>query len=500
MASLAERGNRIADFFRREIWQPHHLADRSPRGWLYAVLRVGSITWTVFDETKAASRAAALSFSSLLGLGPLIVVAVLVGGSMLGRNSDPRMVAEKLSELIKLAAPQVAQLETINRQQADAAAFAPDTGPQKVAVNPTLVDIINGVIAGANSSSAGVLGALSLILIVLLLFKSIEDAFNDIWGVRIGRSILIRVVFYWTILTLGAVLFFTAVALLGAGAFINVFVERLPGGTELLRMLRWALPAVSFTLLVALLTVFYRLIPNTRVQWRVAFGGALLVVALLLLNNFLAFLYVKRVYLERGLYGKLGVLPVLMIGLYVFWFYVLIGAALTYALQNVHFRNSQVAWHSLTEAMRERLSLVVLLTICRRFHACLPPISASQLSSFVKVPAQVINECLNRLADMQLITALRPAPGAPVTDPLYLPTRPLSRITLREFKRLEDNLGEDPVGPALEHIDPIVQHYNAAVERLGDQEFFQKSLEQLLAEHEFDESRPPFTLGESPRR
>ena len=292
-------------------------------------------------------------------------------------------------------------------------------------------------------------------------------------------------VFYWTILTLGAVLFFAAVTLLGAGTFINVFMGKLPGGTELLRMLRWSLPAFSFPLLVVLLTGFYRVIPNTRVRWRVAFAGALVVASLLVLNS---------------LYGSLGILPVLMFGLYIFWFYVLIGGALTYALQNVHFRNSQAAWKGLTEAMRERLSLVVLLAICRRFQASLPPISASQLGTFVKVPAQVLNECLNRLADMQLVTALRPANGTPGADPVYAPARPLSAITLLEFKRLDDNFGDDPIGQNLEHIDPILAKYNAALDRLGDQEFFQKSLAQLFSEHDFEESRPPFAMGVRQRR
>src|ERR1035437_7154922 len=164
-----------------------------------------------------------------------------------------------------------------------------------------------------------------------------------------------------------------------------------------------------------------------------------------------------------------------MIGLYIFWFYGLIGGAFTYALQNVQFRNSLAAWKGLTEAMRERLSLVVFLTICRRFHACLPPVSASQLSTFVKVPAQLLNECLNRLADMKLITALRPAPGAPVTDPLYLPTRPLSHITLHDFKRLEDHIGDDPIGPALERIDPILQHYNAGLDRVTREGVFSQN-------------------------
>jgi len=501
MASLAERRHKIAHFFRKEIWQTAQLKSRSPRGWLYATLRVVSITWTVFTETKAMSRAAALSFSSLLGLGPLIAIGVLVGGFVLGQNSDPHLVANKLSDLIKVVAPQLNQLETINSQQADAAAhISRGATLQKIPVDPKLVDLINGIIAGAHSSSAGVVGVLSLIVIVLLLFKTIEDAFNDIWGVRLGRSLLMRVVFYWTILTLGAVLFFAAVTLLGAGTFLNVFMGKLPGGVELLRMLRWALPASSFTLVVAVLTVFYRVIPNTRVYWRVAFGGGLLVAGLLLMNNYIALIYVRRVYLEKSLYGSLGILPVLMFGLYVFWFYVLIGGAFTYALQNVQFRNSQAAWKNLTEAMRERLSLVVFLTICRRFHASLPPISASQLSTFVKVPAQLLNECLNRLADMKLVSAVRPAPGAAAPDPVYLPTRSLSQITLHDFKRLEDHVGDDPVGPALERIDPILAHYNAAVDRAGELPFFQKSLEQLFAEHAFDESRPPFAMGESQRR
>ena len=497
MASPAGVRQKIAHFFHKEIWSPARLAHTGPLGWLYATLRVISVTWTVFHESKAASRAAALSFSSLLGIGPLIALGVLVGGFMLGQNNDPNLVANMLSDLIKLAAPQLAQLETINSQQAAAHAAAAAGAPQ-IAVDPKLVDLLNGIISGAHSSSAGVYGALTLILIVLLLFKSIEDAFNDIWGVRLGRSLVMRVVFYWTILSLGAVLFFAAVAMLGAGAFINVFIERLPGGAELLRVLRWSLPAFSFTLLVVVLTMFYRVIPNTRVLWRVAFAGAVLVAALLMLNNFIAFMYVRRVYLEKSLYGSLGILPVLMFGLYIFWFYVLVGGALTYALQNVHLRNSQAAWRNLSDSMRERLSLLVFLTICRRFHAALPPVSVSQLSDFVKVPSQVLNECLNRLADMQLITAVRPADGTPVADPLYQPMRPLSHLNLREFKRREDNLGEDPLGPTWENLDPILQHYNSSLDKLGEQAFFQQSLEQLFAEHALDGSRPPFAMGEKP--
>jgi membrane protein len=479
-------GSKVSHLWKKEIWKPVHLNDRSPQGWLFAALRIISITWTVFFETRVPARAAALSFSSLLGLGPLIAIAVLVGGFVLGNNSDPTLVANQLGWIIEKIAPQLKQLDSLNAAN----------HPPGLAVSPDVVTLINGFIAGARSGSAGVIGAFALILIVLLLFKSVEDAFNDIWGVHLGRSLLMRVVFYWTILSLGAVLFFAAVALLGAGAFVNVFVEKLPGGAGLVAMLRWSLPVFSVTLLVAMPTLVYRVIPNTRVQWRAAFAGALVVTTLIQLNSFVALLYVRRVVLEHSLYGSLGILPVLMIGLYIFWLFVLIGGVISYAVQNVHLRNSQAAWSQLTEAMRERLTLVVLLTIGRRFQACLPPVTASQLGELLKVPTQILNECLNRLVQMDFVTTLRPADDTPATEHRYQPACPLNRINLLEFRTRDANLGDDPVGQTLEHIDPILPNYDAALGRLGEQEFFKKSLEQLFADHPFDESRPPFALGE----
>lgn len=502
---LADVWPKLENIYHKEIWQSAHLKDPTARGRSFAVLRVISITITVFMETRVASRAAALSFSSLLGIGPLIAITVMVAGFALGKN-DPIVIANSINQMVKIVVPQIGQYENLSADKRSAAAPGraeiapadkPATDEPAASANVTkLVDIIDNIITASRSGSAGALGVFSLILIVLLLFKSIEDAFNDIWGVRLGRSILMRIVFYWTILTLGAVLFFTALALLGASAVVNVFMEKLPGGHELLKVLSWSLPAFSFTLLAVMLAIFYRVIPNTRVFWRPAFIGGFVVAALLMLNNFVAILYVKRVYLEKSLYGSLAIGPVLMLGLYIFWLYVLIGGIVSYAIQNVHFRNSQAAWSTLTETMRERLSLVVFLTVCRRFRECMPPASASDLSTMLKVPTQLLNECVNRLVQLNLITTIRPDPGTNSTDYLYQPARPLNRITLFDFKTLDDNFGENPIGTSLERIDPILHEYTAALNRLGEQTFFQKNLDELFADHPFDESRPPFAMGE----
>ena len=110
-AKEATARHRLVEIWRREIWLPANLKDNSPRGWLYAWLRVLSISVTVFLETKAPSRAAALSFSSLLSLGPLVAIGVLVGGFVLGKEADPGVIAAQIGGLLQQAAPQLKSLQ-----------------------------------------------------------------------------------------------------------------------------------------------------------------------------------------------------------------------------------------------------------------------------------------------------------------------------------------------------------------------------------------------------
>src|SRR5690606_4900566 len=119
-----------------------------------------------------------------------------------------------------------------------------------------------------------------------------------------------------------------------------------------------------------------------------------------------AFLYFMGVIRTKSLYGSVGIVPILMAGLYIFWFFVLVGGQITYAVQNVRYRSSQTAWHNLNHATRESMSLVVLLLIARRFKACAPAYSVTELAHLIRVPSQILNESLNRLCDLRLIDEL----------------------------------------------------------------------------------------------
>ncbi len=501
MKPLQQLSARLRHLWQVEIWAATTARDRSPRGRAFAFLRVVSITLSGLSELKVAARAAALSYSSLLGLGPMIALAVLIAGFALG-DRDPAILARSLNHVISFIAPQVAQYEQAGTAGAREVQLAPATGsaapapamaaPAGPPPDPELVKLINQFIASSRSGTAGAIGLLTLLVIAVQLFTTIENTFNDIWGVRRGRSWITRVVYYWTVITLGALLFFTSLTLLSAGAFMNVFFEKVPLGAQLKELFTWMLPSSSAVLLTLILTLFYRAIPNTRVRWSAALIGAIVVTALLLLNNTLAFLYFKRVVLSKSLYGSVGILPILMLGLYIFWFFVLVGGQITYAVQNVHYRSSQTAWHSLNHFARESLSLLVLLLIARRFKECLPPYSVTQLSHRIRVPSQVLNESLNRLCDLGLVAQLPSAEAKDPNDYRYQPARPLNRVTLLEFQHLFAHYGESPSGDMLDSVDPILAHYHARLAEVLPQTLGRDTLDELLDRFESNVTKAPF--------
>lgn len=497
MNLLRQAGPRLRRIWSHDIWLAATAREKSARGRLYAVLRVFSITLSGLQELKVAARAAALSYSSMLALGPLVALAVLISGIALG-DQDPAVMARGLNKVISFIAPQVAQFDAaphddepappaVQPVKADSAAAAP-------APDPELVGYIDAFIKSSRSGTAGAIGLLTLLLIVIQLFSSIENTFNDIWGVRRGRNLLTRIVYYWTAVTLGALLFFTSLTLLSAGASIIVFFEKIPLGTHLKEAFVFLLPSTSALLLVLVLALFYRAVPNTRVRWRAALIGAVVVAALLILNNTIAFLYFRTVVFNKSLYGSVGILPILMIGLYFFWFFVLVGGQITYAVQNVHYRSSQAAWQHVNEATRESLSLLLLVLIARRFRDCQPPYSVSQLSHVVRVPAQILNESLNRLCDLGLVAQLPAQDDRDQSDYRFQPARPLDRITLHDFKRQFENYGESPSGELLDSLDPVLAHYHRRLDESLPAALGDRTLADLLDDQPSTLTSVPFPV------
>ena len=249
-----------------------------------------------FGEERGFVIAASLSYTSLLALVPLIAISLSVLSAFPAFDDIE-------SRLIELALSYA----------------APHTG---VDVETYLDRFV------ANTSNLTVLGVVWLAVTAIMLLSTIESAFNAIWRVDSPRPLMMRLIAYWTTLTLGPLL-------LGAGLSLstvffttgNLSVLGIEPGVAfggLARVLPFVFAAIGFT-------VIYLALPHRRVEWRHALLGG--VIAALLFEGLktLFGVYISRVGTFESVYGSLSALPVFLIWMYLGWAVVLFGAAIAAA-------------------------------------------------------------------------------------------------------------------------------------------------------------------------
>jgi membrane protein len=282
---------------------------------------------------------------------------------------------------------------------------------------------IHQFIRNTRSSALGITGTLALIFTAISMLGTIETTFNDIWGVARGRSWFMRVVVYWSVISLAPIFLALAVGL--ASGSHSDSTRRLVTSTPLVSALVFrVLPVV---LLMFALAAFYRFMPNTKVHWNAALVGGALAGILWHLNSLVSVLYVSRVVSNSRIYGSLGLVPVFMIGLYLFWWILLFGAQVAYAFQNRASYMEQRQVETIDQRGREVVALRVSARIARRFLRGESPPTVFQMGKELNVPTRLIQELLQHLCAAHLIVQTTEH------EPGYLPARPLETITCHEL-------------------------------------------------------------------
>ncbi len=265
--------------------------------WLWAFSRYAARR---FIRDRCLTAAAALSYTTLVSLVPLVAIALTVL-SVFPLFAEAR--EQILGALFRNFVPEVgSEIEWWFRQFAD------------TAVRTTAI------------------GVLALAVTVILLLATIEDQLHSIWRAETSRPWLQRGLAYWAVLTLGPLLLAASfslpsyfdIAARNTGIDPSAIFNR-PAWHGLVKLLPFALETLVLTLL-------FELIPNCSVRWREAFVGAIVAAALIegLKAGFTYYIGYFSSY--RAVYGALAVIPIFLLWQYVIWSVVLFGAVVAAAL------------------------------------------------------------------------------------------------------------------------------------------------------------------------
>lgn len=450
-------------WIKKDIWKVSSFQDDSFKGRLAKFTRIIIIIFQGVVSNKIPSHAAALSYYSLMSLGPLIALIIMISGFILQGQSET-LATKTLSKVLVFMAPsasefhkaQIATEEDLSKAlQEHKRQSAPISEAE---FNQELLNLIDRLVKSARSGTVGIVGTLVLVLISIQLIVTIEKTLNGIWGVRQGRTIVQRIFAYWTLISLGAVIGLASMTVFSAATLQSIF-GKIPLGQELLSIAPGLAPLASFMVIVFILAMFYRFIPHTTVMWKSAFLGGFIVACLLSINNYLSFLYVSNALQNKSLYGSIGIIPVLMFGLFVFWVIVLLGGQISYSVQNAKSLIHLKAWSHVSKKTHEILCLTIYLIIARRFEACEKSPSVMELSDATEVPGQVLNGSLSQLSDIHLISAIKvEEEGESITR--YQPSRPLDKVFLSDFVVRYDCQGSHEEQLAIfNRPDPLVETY-----------------------------------------
>jgi membrane protein len=295
-----------------------------------------------------------------------------------------------------------------------------------VAARKGIARKINEYIQNTRSGALGVTGSILLIFAAISMLTRIEGTFNDIWGVTRGRSWFMRIVLYWGVLSLAPLLVVVALGL-ATGSHLEStkgFLYALPFGNLLFHFSFQFLPVLVLCLTFA---AFYMLMPNVKVRWSAALVGGFVGGGLLHLNNLVNVLYVSRVVSNSKIYGSLGLVPVLMIGLYFAWLILLFGAQVSYAYQNRATYLEEKQAENINQRGREFVALRLMTLVGQRYLKGNPPIAILDMATELCIPTRLVHRVMQALAAARLVVEVAGQ------DTAYVPARPMETINCHDI-------------------------------------------------------------------
>ena len=394
-----------------------------------------------FVRNRCPVRAASLSYTTLLALIPLLAVAISVTSSLL-KNEGEQKIYEAVDKFVSHVIPpaelntnglpialtltnSAAGSVTVTNSAGTVTNAATSNGTVVVAENVRIVTAqkevakyIHNFLKNTRSGALGVTGMIVLVFIAIQMLSSVEATFNDIWGVTRGRSWVWRIVLYWATITLGPLLLIGALGLVGGShaQAVRNFAGRLPViGTLIFDLL----PMIVLWLMFALA---YLLIPNTKVRFGAALVGGIVGALLWHLNSVFGFLYVSRVVTNSKIYGSLGLVPVFMAGLYLFWLILLFGSQVAYAFQNRKAYSQEKLVENVNQRGREFIALRLMACIGQRFQHGNQAITLQEISLQLGIPTRLAQQVLKVLLGARLVNEIAGA------EPAYTPARPLDAM------------------------------------------------------------------------
>jgi membrane protein len=408
--------SKITHFLTTDIWRLRLSSYPRSKSFLLRQLRTFLLSIRGFIEDKCKFRASALTFFTLLSIVP--VIAMMFGVAK-GFGLQDRVESVIMSHF--------EGEEQANQRQ---------VVKNIVAFSKKLLDEAKGgVVAG--------IGVVFLFWAIIKLLSNIENSFNDIWGVKVPRSIGRRFSDYLSLVLICPILL---VISSGLTVVVSSKILEVIEGYAFFRFLgpivKLLLKLLPYCTVWIVFTFVFIFMPNTKVRFK---SGLIAGIVAGTIFQVVQWAYIKfQIGAARygAIYGSFAALPLFLLWLQISWLVVLFGAELSFAHQNVETYEFEPDCLSASYSFKKLISLLMAHLLIKNFSEGKNPLNSSEISHALEIPIRLVRLLLFELVEAGVLSEVRVGDGR---DVAYQPAVDVSKLTVEYVSSALDERGKADV-------------------------------------------------------
>lgn len=289
-------------------------------------------------------------------------------------------------------------------------------------------ELTNNIIGFVDNVEVGLLGTLGIAFLfysVISLLTKVEEAFNYTWRIHKTRSLAERFSNYLSVLMVGPVLVFAAMATT-ASLLNNSVTQELASIEPFGVLLQFVTRLIPYAFIIFAFTFVYSFVPNTKVRFIPALTGGIAAGILWQSVGWIYALVIAQSSTQTAIYAGFAILFFFMTWLYLNWLILLVGSSVAFYRQYPEYLLAKNQSVSLNNRDREHVGLNVLLMIGENFYHKRPPMTVESIVDDMGCPKQSIEEVLQCYEDAGILRSVVSI------EPAYLPATPLENLTVAD--------------------------------------------------------------------
>lgn len=354
---------KVVNYVCHDVWSD------TRNDWHIRLIKTLNLSVRSFLDSNLQSRAAGLTYRTLLALVPALAILFAIARGFGFQN--------------------ILRAQLFNYFPA-----------QKEALQ-TAFTFVDSYLAHASEGIFVGIGIAMLLWTMISLMNNIESTFNSIWGVKYGRSIWRKITDYTSMLLILPVLMICSS---GLSLFMTNTLQSAFDFEFMSPIISVLLELASMIVTWLFFTAIFILVPNTKVKFKNALIAGIFTGTGFLVLQWLFISGQMSVAKYNAIYGSFSLLPLLLIWMQFTWVIILSGIVICYSSQSIYRFNFSTEIDKISSSYRSKIIIAIVAIITKHFENGDKPITTEELSTNYNLPPRLVVDITEELIDANLIS------------------------------------------------------------------------------------------------